>query len=239
MPELCEQGKSWGLRQTGFPAYGLHPLDRFWSSATLPSGHPWRSCNPRLPTPPGAFAERKIRSIVTHGRSCFRYSSTASPASCGSGSRTSRRPLPRTKSVASCQSISAGRMLAMSPARSPRRSSNSMMARSRDPKSPSLRHESQRRAACPESRHRGALLLSQEDTCLPTPPGRPIPLDVGHVYGDVGRHYVPGGARFRSHSILAPYPSGIAPHFTTKSCPTSNGISAPLGPEYSAASVAA
>ena len=50
--------------------------------------------------------------------------------SCGRGRCRSRRPLPCTNSVASLQSISAGRMPAISPARSPSRNSNNMIARS-------------------------------------------------------------------------------------------------------------
>ena len=53
-----------------------------------------------------------------------------------------------------------------------------------------------------------------------------ITFPVGHDSGHVGHDSV----RLR---FFAPHPSGIAPHITTESCPTSNGITAPLGPEYS------
>src|SRR6266700_3215094 len=39
------------------------------------------------------------------------------------------------------------------------------------------------------------------------------------------------GARFRYSRKSAPLPSGIVPHIAAESCPTSNGISAPLRPE--------
>ena len=42
------------------------------------------------------------------------------------------------------------------------------------------------------------------------------------------------GARFRYNPKTAPLPSGILPHIAAECCPTSNGISAPLRPEYSA-----
>src|SRR5467141_897205 len=57
----------------------------------------------------------------------------ASPTSCGRGRRVSRRFLPATRSVPSCQSISPHFSAATSPARSPKRARSKSTARSRVP----------------------------------------------------------------------------------------------------------
>src|SRR5260370_41725650 len=81
----------------------------------------------------GARERKKILAMGTFGRTLFRYRSSASPTSCGKGSFASLRPLPQTRRLPCCQSMSLMDSLMMSPARIPRRASSIKMARSRMP----------------------------------------------------------------------------------------------------------
>ena len=77
--------------------------------------------------PIGAFARTNTALIATLGR-IRSQAASAAPTSDGSGSRSSRPPLPCTVSSPARQAMSSRDMDATSPARSPRRASSISIA---------------------------------------------------------------------------------------------------------------
>jgi hypothetical protein len=125
----------------------------------------------------GANDRRTIRSSSTRGRPCCRYSSSASAATWGSGSRTVRRPLPQTRSVPSSHETSLRCMLETSLARRPRRARKSKIALSRMPWGFVRSHDDMGRSTSADGIYRGSVDSRHRgmDGIAPSTPGRQTP----------------------------------------------------------------